>query len=65
MEIVLMHSEMFMNSHFHFLTLVELATSKVLLQQPKIISCMLGAFSSVLDVLADMSHPHGHKFGCH
>jgi hypothetical protein len=59
MERGLMHSEMFMKSHFHFLILVELATSQVLLQQPTIISCMLGAFSSVLDVLADLcTHPH-------
>lgn len=63
MEIGLMHSEMFMNSHFHFLTVVELATSEVLLQQPKIISCTLGAFSSVLDVLADVcTPPHGYIF---
>jgi hypothetical protein len=61
-----MHSEMFMNSHFHFLILVELATSQVLLQQPKIIPYMLGVFSSVLDVLADVcNHPHGYIFSHH
>jgi hypothetical protein len=66
MEIGFMHSEMFMTSHFHFLILVELATAEVLFQQPKIISCMLGAFSSVLDVLADVrTHPHGYIFSRH
>jgi len=67
MEIGLRHSEMFMNSHFHSLILVELASAEVLLQQPKIISCVLGAFSSVLDVLADMmrTHPHGYIFSRH
>lgn len=66
MEIGLIHSEMFMNSHFHFLTLVELATSEVLFQQPKIIYCILGAFSSVLDVLADVcTHPQGYMFSRH
>jgi hypothetical protein len=66
MEVGLMHSEMFMNSHFYFLTLVELATSEVLLQQPKIIFCLIDAFSSVIDVLADVcTHPHGYIFSRH
>jgi uncharacterized membrane protein len=39
-----------MNSRFHFLIIVELATSQVLLQQLKIIPCMLDACTSILDV---------------
>jgi len=34
-EIWLLHSQPFTNTHFHFLIIVKLATSQVLLQQPK------------------------------
>jgi hypothetical protein len=38
-ETVLLHLQLFMISHFHFLIIVELVTSKVLLQQPEQMFC--------------------------
>jgi hypothetical protein len=39
-EIRLLHSQSFTNSHFHFLIIVEPATFQVLLQRPKQMDCL-------------------------
>ena len=40
LEIGFLHSGLFLSSHFHFLTTVQLATSKQLLHLPKQMTCL-------------------------
>ena len=48
-EIRLLHSQLFMNSHFQFLVIVESAPSKVLCQWPKLSTGQLSFRGSRVD----------------